>query len=305
MHLTIEPPNDGTLRVVMFFDIHFMYYDPAALRLAILVAESLQPIDVFILGGDAVDFQGIKGYPKPPERAAGFKYELYAARRALRILFDSVKANRKIYIQGNHERRLETYLMLKGGELYGLDVLRFPELMKLPEDVTWLEADVHPGRLTDRIAPEVHCGKVVIAHGDLVRGSTNTINVARSMFLKLLTNMIVGHWHRNDVYTQVDYLGMSHGVWVSGCLACPRPEWDLGRIWGQGIIAMDLMRDGLFDVYPIPFMATRDGRLVARTPFARLSVPLDWKPKDGPPPLEELWRGAGYNNGGGHSFTEL
>lgn len=277
-----------SLVAVLLSDIHFPFHDPTALRLALQVVALVRP-DLVILNGDTQDFYGVSRFFKEPERRVGFRYEIYAIRKLKQLLFQRLReaapGARLIEIEGNHEYRLTTWLASRGEELYDLDVLDVPVLTQNPADVTYLRRRRDPGPIHDGVAPEILLGGLHVTHGDLLRAGSYTINIARSLYLKLQTPFIIGHWHRTDEYHQTDYEGKLHGFWVTGCLCLPRPAYDAGRLWGQGVAIVRLHADNMYQVIMIPFIPQQHG-LVAFIDGATLA-----EEPSRPRPHHLIWRG--------------
>lgn len=304
----IKTPETGRVRLLIAGDLHFPFHDPFSLDLLCLLTEKASP-NIMIINGDLVDFHGAPTrFYKPPERRTGFKYEIYADRQLIKIL--DRKLNKPvIFLQGNHERRLEIALAQRQIELHGLDVLSIPKLLDLPKRWRYVARRELPAAVDHFIAPQVQVeGEVnlFIQHGDLIRISGNTQHIAKCIFTRVLTNMIISHWHRNDLWIQSDYKGKAHGCWVNGCLCLPRPDWDAGRVWGQGVTIVDIFKKGLFEISQVKFMQD-NGELTALFGGSRLSVMREENPerlKNGPPPLEEIWNGAHFDKSkGAYTFS--
>jgi predicted phosphodiesterase len=272
------------LRVAVLSDLHFPFADPAALRLALDVAGHFAP-ELVILNGDVVDFHGISRFSRIPERRAGFRREVEVDRELLRLLLDRLGPAPVIWLEGNHEYRMELYLMSRSPELFGLDALEVPRLMAAADRVTYVRRVTVPVSRHERVAPEVDFGSLVVAHGDMFRAGPHTVQVARNLYLRLQVSMLIGHWHRNDVWEQTAYDGSVRGFWVAGCLCLPRPEYDAGRHWGQGMALVDLYPDGLFQVQVVRFFP-ENGRLVAVVNGRRFEARIK---KVMPAGLDEVW----------------
>lgn len=220
--------------IAVLSDIHFPFEDPDALRLARQIVQDANP-DIVCLNGDITDFFGISRFPVPPIRRMQFASEISYARDALAKLKSSFAPDAQwIYIEGNHELRMKSFLWRRAPELAGLIGVE-TELQLEAQGIVYLRERDEPAARYEFAAPQLRVGKLYIQHGTNIRIGSATINVARSVFLRLLKPMLIGHWHRKDIYTQTDYEGTTSGCWVQGCLCKPRPHWDTGRIWGQGM----------------------------------------------------------------------
>lgn len=233
--VVLRPYSRTTLRVVVLSDIHVPFHDPAAVELAVKITQWIDP-HVVVLNGDIVDFYGISKFPSRPLRRFCFHIELHAAHTFLRMLREAISTQYVVYLAGNHEERLRSYLWMKAKELAEVEALRVPALLKLESlGIEYLETLEEPKSFDEYIAAQVRVGKLFITHGHAIRSSGNTVNVARTVFLKTMVPLLIGHWHRTQHYEQTSYDGSTSGCWVAGCLCYPRPHYDAGRIWGQGI----------------------------------------------------------------------
>jgi hypothetical protein len=152
-----------------------------------------------------------------------------------------------IYLAGNHEERLRSYLWRKAQELSEIDALRLPELLGLRElGIHYAETETEPRGYSDFVAAQVVLGgRLYVLHGHSIRTSGNVVNVARTVFHRTFVPMLIGHWHRTQHHEETSYDGSTSGCWVVGCLCYPRPHYDAGRIWGQGMAVVHL-RDQWF-----------------------------------------------------------
>lgn len=229
------------IKLVVLNDIHFPFCDTTAVALACKLIETIEP-NIIVLNGDIVDFFGISKFLKDPARAVQFPYEIEVDVKLMREWFwERYKDVVWIYIEGNHENRMQSYIWSKAKELAGMKQLDWNNLLEVPENVFVLKRSDVPQPDTAFSAPMVVLPSLFISHGDSFRLNGNTVNVARCLFFKVLQNIVIGHWHRSDEYIQLDLKGHAHGAWVTPCLSLPRPHWDASRIWGQGITVIECM----------------------------------------------------------------
>lgn len=114
-------------RVLFVPDTHRPYHDKKAWRCMIKAAKLFKP-DVLIVLGDFADCYGISSHMKSPSRAIKFHDEIVDVAEGLDEL-DAIGARTKVYVEGNHEYRLEKYLADKARELYGM--VGLPDLLNL------------------------------------------------------------------------------------------------------------------------------------------------------------------------------
>jgi metallophosphoesterase superfamily enzyme len=268
----LKLPVEKDTKIVVLSDLHLPFTDPAALQLAVKICEYVAP-DIVILNGDIVDFHGISLFFRLPDRRAGFRREIEVDRELLHQILQVLPQRPTYWIEGNHEHRMEVHLMTRSPELYGLDVLQLPSLLCVEDKVHYLRRATVPASRVERVSPEIGVGHLTIAHGDMWRSGANTILIARTLFLRLQVQALIGHWHRNDVWEQTGYDGKVKGFWVSGCLCYPRPEYDAGRHWGQGMAVVDVYPDGMFRVDLVRFIP-EDRELTALVSGKRFSARL-------------------------------
>lgn len=109
-------------------DCHIPYHDKRAYDLMLKVARAQKITEVVILG-DYADFYAINSHGKSPAINQLLKKEIDAViseLKRLRRLFPKAKI---VYIQGNHEYRLERYIERQCPELY--DVIDCKSILKL------------------------------------------------------------------------------------------------------------------------------------------------------------------------------
>ena len=233
----------SSMRILVISDLHVPFHDPHAIELMLRIARDVRPA-VVVINGDFVDFYGISRFPVPPIRRFAFHDEIRAARSMLEFLrnkFDSWDAE-VIYLSGNHEERLRSYLWNKAKELAEIESLQMSNLLGCDLlGIRYIESLTEPRGMDEYVAPQVLvCDRLYITHGHSIRTSGTTVNVARTVFHKVLVPMLIGHWHRTQHHEETSYSGNTSGCWVVGCLCYPRPHYDAGRIWGQGVAVIDV-----------------------------------------------------------------
>jgi predicted phosphodiesterase len=262
-----------TIRIVIINDVHVPFHDPQAISLCLQVIKSVTP-DIIIINGDFIDFFAISRFDRSPQRKLMLGEEIKEARKVLQQFKFQCDPHKWIFLMGNHEERLRHYLWTKAPELSSLEELHVANLLGLT-DGDWIVLDYTdtPQPVGYDVVPTVHFPELFITHGDKIRMSGNTVNLARSIFLKVLRNFVVGHWHRADTYIQMDYQGKSRGGWVVPCLCYQRPHWDSGRIWNQGLAVVEMNQRGFFKVDIVSFIR-ENGSILAFWNGKEFSVKL-------------------------------
>lgn len=228
-------------RYAFLSDIHFPYHDCKAWPLTLSILPVLN-LDMVILGGDIVDFEPVSRFAKDPKKKIDLLPQLKTARTELRRLYDALDGTPIVYMEGNHEYRMERYLHDKAPELAGMEELAVPNLLKLADlGIQWQARGT-----------ALSLGKLNVLHGDEIKVSGLT--PARSLYHKVSGNMLIGHHHKFDRHIQRLFGSTIQGVWVNGCLSSLNPDWLLFPQWHQGFTLIDVTSTGLFSVEQVMFL---------------------------------------------------
>ena len=247
--------NDTIVRDLFLPDAHTPYHDKRALEA--LIIEKVVPAftwDTCVVLGDWFDCYAVSDYRKSPRREHSLKKELQVGAAILSRLATVVPWKRRIFVNGNHEWRLERYLKTNAPALYDLVMKGDHFGIKAGgwENVPYMEG--------------THLGKINITH-DL--GYAGDLAVRRSL-LRLQDNLVMGHVHTMDYLVRATAMGTPHvGVcfgWLGGVkhidykhLMKARQEWTLG--FGIGYRHV---RTGITWFVPVPivkYQAVVEGRL--------------------------------------------
>lgn len=221
---------DGPINLGVCSDIHIPYHDPLALS-ACFSEFKRRNIDGLYLNGDILDYEKISRFGSMPD-GRYLKDEINSGRQflqALRRMFPRIP----IYFKsGNHEKRLETYIMQKAPELanaFGLDTptqLGFQELgiIHIPENIV------------------SQYGKLWIAHGHELGMGGGSINIARQVRLRVGVNIIVGHWHKHQEDQSRNLADDVHAAIALGCLCYLKPRYTGAlNAWSQSAATVELL----------------------------------------------------------------
>ncbi len=111
-------------------DSHIPYEDRCAFELMLRAAEKFKP-DSFVIGGDFADCYSVSDHDKSPDRAGDLEWEAECVKGRLDEIGNRVKPKEKWFVAGNHEDRLERYLMRNAKALWGL--VKIPKVFGLDE----------------------------------------------------------------------------------------------------------------------------------------------------------------------------
>lgn len=227
----------GAHRTLILSDIHIPYHDEVALQAAVEYGKKQKP-DIVILNGDIGDFYAVSRHDKDPRRCLA--EELEAVRQFLFWLRKQFPKARIIFKTGNHEQRLERFLMKNAPVLLGTSDFEIPTLLRFSE--LGIEA---VGSLN-----MIRLGKLCIYHGhELPQGMSSPVNPARGMWMRVQETLLCGHWHR--VSEHVEKLGISGktvSCWSTGCLCDMRPSYCIINRWSHGFAFVTTDSKGEFEV---------------------------------------------------------
>jgi len=228
----------GNHRILVLSDIHVPYHDTNAVETAIEYGKKIKPT-IILLNGDIGDFYAISRHDKDPSRV--LKDELDAIRQFLFWLRQSFPKARIIYKIGNHENRMERFLVKYAPVLLGVTDFEISTLLRFDE----LKIE-----LADNLQL-VMAGKLPIYHGhELPQGISNPVNPARGMWMRVQESLLCGHWHRTSEHTESTGLTKKyHSCWSAGCLCDLSPDYAIVNRWNHGFVVVDLSEDGNFEVH--------------------------------------------------------
>jgi hypothetical protein len=213
-------------------DQHVPFHDERAIEAAVAEAKAVGVVGVLV-NGDAMDMIRVSPFHREP-MDGGVKSEVEAGRQFFRWLRWHFPTQRAVYRQGNHEMRWEKYVIGGAKELFGLDELTLPSLLKL-----------------------VNLGKLPTLHGhELSKGMG--VNPARYAFLKTTNSVLVSHWHQTSNHTQRTLLGKQIATYSIGCLCDLSPTY---APYGQANHGFGLVKVEPNGDYMVRNHRIRDGRV--------------------------------------------
>jgi hypothetical protein len=232
-----------TERILIVPDSHFPFEDKAAWALMLKAARGFKPDHIVVLG-DLFDFYTVSFHPKDPTRKVNLEREIESGSQALADL-ESLGAKRKTLLGGNHEHRLQRYLMEKAPALYGM--VKLDEILKLAER-GWVHVPY---------MDHVKIGSVFFSHEFGAHG----MNAHRSARQVMNASTAMGHSHRQAL----EYRSLADG---SVCVAAMFGHLiDLSTIdychrgqamaWTLGFGVGHITPDGQTHMYAVPIINGR------------------------------------------------
>lgn len=218
--------ENGT--VVIASDIHIPFQDDAAVRLLIKYCKEKQP-EVVVLNGDVLDMFMLSRFTKGEGRNP--LEEMTMCQGFLDSLRKVVPNADIYYVIGNHENRLEKYVLTKA-----------PELASLIEDVfTIIKTSDYRVR---GCASVTFNDNFVCKHGTLL-GNKSGLSAIKEMENAYMSGA-TGHTHR-----LCKYIARKSGrkfVWLeTGCLCSLNPEYMINPNWQAGFAQLEFRNGKLYN----------------------------------------------------------
>lgn len=215
--------------------------------------------DVVVVLGDTADMPSLCTYDKGRKSAIGRTYQRdidvhgdfqerlwHTVRRSKR------KLPRRITLIGNHEYRIERAVDIQP-ELEGVVSLDDLCLGKFYDEVVPYEGST-PGSITLDGVNYAHYLVSGIS-GRPISGERH----ASSLISKRLSSCVVGHSHLLDIATRTTHNGKRvYGI-AAGCYQEHSPSFagDAAKLWWRGVILLDNVNGGSFDLRTISLDSIR------------------------------------------------
>jgi len=233
----------------VFGDVHAPYHDDQAVSLLCEVLADRQP-DILVNLGDFFDCYAVASYRRDPSRAQRLVDEMAGALPVLNAIMESAGGAELYYLTGNHEDRLDRYIMDNAPALHGLEELSINKLADL-EDNGW---KITPYKDFTKI------GKVCYTHDLGYSGP----DIAKKALVTAGHSVCVGHGHRMGSFYAGDIGGQPRVGWANGWLgdvskADYMHRLNANRDWVQGFTWGWMDDDGTTYFTPVPIV---DGRCV-------------------------------------------
>lgn len=232
-------------RILVCPDVHAPYHSKVAFDCFLRVARGWKPEGCIVLG-DFGDFHEVGSHPKDPRRRQPFEREVEGVNAALDQLDEALGRAWGVFLQGNHETRLERYLIDRAPELFGC--VDWAELLRLPER-GW---EVLPYKQSLQI------GELRLSH-DFGRAG---VNAARQSVQDAGANILFGHTHRLMAHYQGQLFGNPHVGMTCGWLGDPdaidyRHSDMVQRDAIHGFATVHMLDNGIFWAQAVPIINGR------------------------------------------------
>ena len=209
-NLPIEYDN-----ILWLSDIHIPNHNEEAVQLAINYGVE-NKVNCVILGGDLIDNYPFTRFDKKPDRGEA-KGMFQDVADFLLMLRDTFKEAKIIWLEGNHDKWYQKWLMKNAPVVWDDPYYSLQERLRLDDyDIEYLEEK--------RILKIDHLHAL---HGHtLIRGVFNPVNPARGAFVKAKASCIIGHCHQSSKHTESTLRGKIISCFSTGALCDLHPDYD-------------------------------------------------------------------------------
>lgn len=229
---------DESGRVLILSDIHIPFHVPRVLEAAVNAGRD-EGARTVILNGDVLDCHAVSRYPHDGT-ALTYRQELEYGRQFLAWLRQRMPKARIVFKDGNHDERLEKYVLANAPALFGVEDVTLASLLRLKE--LGIE---HVG--DQRV---IHLGKLRVIHGHEYGGGVSApVNPARWLMTRARKPAVMGHMHQRSEHAESDIDGTQIVTWSTGCLCGLNPKYRrLSARWNHGYCMVDVAKDGTFEL---------------------------------------------------------
>lgn len=245
-------------KVLWATDAHVPYHSEPALELAMKIGHDFNP-DLRFAGSDGLDFYRLSTFDKNPMRGKALllKDEIEVWRVMEAEWNDACPNAKARYLLGNHEVRFRRYIWQKAPELYGLDTLKFENVLGL--DALGIEYDDFELETNNS---EFVVDSLVVRHGTMARkhsGWSVRGEMEKDFFA---SHMLTGHCHRGGLVYFTTRNGLKKGA-EGFCLCNLNPPYITTGVpnWQNGIVLAETDEENV-EFESIPF-THRHGFLTA------------------------------------------
>jgi hypothetical protein len=219
-------------------DLQIPYHDKKAIELAIAESKRQNAVGVLV-NGDALDCHELSDFDKSPsapryikERKLGIRFYSY--------LREQFPGKDIIHKDGNHEERVDRYLIRRAPAFYGIEAFTIPKMLNF-DDL---------GVLYVGQKRVIKMGKLNIIHGHEYtdRQVASPVNPARGLFNKTKVSALAGHHHQTSEHCEPNLNGKLISCWSTGCLCQLTPDWKPLNKWNHGFAMVKLDNSGTYHV---------------------------------------------------------
>jgi len=241
--------TEGITTILALGDSHNPYHHQGACDLATVLIEAVKPQLLIHMGDGADQFSVAHFVRDPAAMVKGLQAEFDSFKEILRSFADAAgKQCEKVYLRGNHDRRISAFIATKAKELYTLDALQLETLLGLK-------------KIGFELTDDLVIGKTTFVHGfsALKHAGTSPIDLISN---SVAYSGVQGHSHRlSCVWKSLPPpRGKVFGAETGHLSDVTKVEWLKGKPadWQMGLVVFQVdPNTGIAYPEPIPFYGQR------------------------------------------------
>jgi len=237
------------LKVAVISDIHYPFEDSNAIRVCKAYLQDYSP-DIVVMNGDIVDFYSVSKYVKDYRRKLTIQDEIDYAVEKIEEWVSEFPSSQFVYLEGNHEQRLEKTVKNNLPMLATLRTLNIKDNMSLGSlGVQWVPYH-----------QDYQIGNLLFVHGHMARKHAGSS--VRGHFENYGCSVLIGHIHRLSIGYKRNKYG-HHALIENGSLCDFDVEYTRFPDWVHGFTTIDYDGDDFTPtVHPIvDYKLIADGKV--------------------------------------------
>lgn len=216
-------------------DVHVPYHDEETLKHAIREAKERNVVGV-VINGDFLDCHELSVHDKDPS-APRYTEEIKTGIQVLKWIRSELPNAEIVYKIGNHEERLDRYILNRAPALFDLEFATIESLLHFKD----YDIQVVKNKRA------IMLGKLHLLHGHEYRGAGG-VNPARWIYLKARSVAMVGHFHRTSEHHARNIANRHEAAWSVGCACSLTPDYAPFNDWNNGYAFVHCDKNGDFNV---------------------------------------------------------
>ena len=234
LHVTVAKET----KALILSDLQIPYHDNAPIECALKRGVEEQ-CGIVIINGDFLDFYQLSRYCKDPRKITPAR-ELERGNQMLDLIDRLFPKARKIFKLGNHDERFDHYMWTQAGMVSEM-------FHRFLEGDKGLKLDGR-GWETVRDRQIIMLGRLPVLHGHEFPYTGDSVNPARTLFLKTIENGIMADRHRTSEHVETKMGGKVISCWSIGCLCGLNPYYMKINKWNHGFALVAVAPNGDYKV---------------------------------------------------------
>ena len=232
-------------KCVVANDFHIPYEDKKVIKLWFEFLEDFKP-DTVVINGDLLDCWELSRFDKDPRRGIKFKEEIQKGEEFFAKLRETLPKAHIVYIFGNHEFRLQHYIIKNAAALIYFNEISIEDFMHLKE----YGVEVVNSGLKESY---YKYGNLYISHFNKV--SKHAGYTAKTLVDDKGVSVMQAHTHRFGLSIRRHLNDEYLGGWENGCMCDLSPSYILSPNWCHGFsVVYKEKKDDRFQVVQIPII---------------------------------------------------